>query len=78
MTFTSAHAVHGFAAIAERAEIDVLSITRRGVLVASVGPVTTAALREHGLAADVEPDVPRMGALYRAVAHALGRNGRSL
>ncbi|HEX8203047.1 MAG TPA: uroporphyrinogen decarboxylase [Isosphaeraceae bacterium] len=39
----------------------------RATLVGSIGPTTTAALREHGLAADIEPEHPKMGHLVAAV-----------
>lgn len=38
------------------------------VLVASVGPTTSDALREHGIEPDVEPERPKMGSLVAAVA----------
>lgn len=37
-------------------------------VVASVGPIMTAALREHGIEPDIEPDYPKMAALVRAAA----------
>lgn len=45
----------------------VLSALRDGVLVASIGPVTTATLAEHGVGVDVEPDHPKMGHLVKAL-----------
>lgn len=44
------------------------------VLIASIGPVCSEALAEHGLGADLEPDHPKMGQLVAAVA----RRGRAL
>jgi uroporphyrinogen-III synthase len=41
---------------------------RSQVVVASVGPIMTAALREHGIEPDIEPDYPKMAALVRAAA----------
>ena len=38
------------------------------LLVASIGPVCSEALREHGIAPDVEPDHPKMGQLVAVVA----------
>ncbi|MBL8241167.1 MAG: uroporphyrinogen-III synthase [Bryobacterales bacterium] len=38
------------------------------VVIASVGPIMTAALREHGIEPDIEPDYPKMAALVRAAA----------
>ncbi len=67
ITFTSANAVNGFAAIADQAECDISALPPR-VLVTAVGPVTRQALLEHGMRVDVEPDTPRMGAMYHALA----------
>lgn len=38
------------------------------VLVASIGPTTSEALQEHGLAADLEPTHPKMGFLVKETA----------
>jgi uroporphyrinogen-III synthase len=38
------------------------------VVVASIGPVCSESLREHGLPVDLEPDHPKMGTLIIAVA----------
>jgi uroporphyrinogen-III synthase len=38
------------------------------VVVASIGPVTSDALREHGIAPDTEPEHPKMGQLVTHVA----------
>ena len=40
----------------------------RRVVVASIGPVCSESLREHGLPVDLEPDHPKMGHLVVAVA----------
>lgn len=40
----------------------------RRVVVGSIGPTTTEALMEHGLAADIEPEHPKMGHLVVAAA----------
>lgn len=71
LTFTSAHAVHGFVALVERAGMDLEAVGAGGALIVSVGPVTAAALVEHGLAVDVEPQTPRMGAMFHELAAAL-------
>jgi uroporphyrinogen-III synthase len=52
----------------------VLDRVRRLVVVASIGPVCSDALRGHGLPVDVEPEHPKMGQLVVAVA----RRGREL
>jgi uroporphyrinogen-III synthase len=43
-------------------------VMKSQVVVASVGPIMTAALREHGIEPDIEPDYPKMAALVRAAA----------
>jgi len=72
VTFTSAHAVEGFAALAERADADPDRIAEAGVMMASVGPVTSAALTDLGMRVGYEPEVSRMGALYQGLARRLG------
>lgn len=76
LTFTSAHAAHGFAAVIERARLDAADLTGAGVVVAAVGPVTRRALHDHGLPVHVEPATPRMGAMFQALAAALAARAR--
>lgn len=76
LTFTSAHAVHGFVALAERAGIDVAAIGTQGALIVAVGPVTRDALLDHGLPVHVEPGTARMGAMFRELATALSLRDR--
>ena len=38
---------------------------RSHIVVASVGPIMTAALREHGIEPDIEPGCPKMAVLLR-------------
>lgn len=45
-----------------------LGALRERVLVASIGPVTSEALRERGIAIDVEPVHPKMGHLVKELA----------
>jgi uroporphyrinogen-III synthase len=78
LTFTSAHAVHGFVALAERAGVETEAIGVSGTLIVSVGPITRDALLEHGLPVHVEPETPRMGAMFHALATALGQRAPSL
>lgn len=66
VTFTSAHAVHGFMALAERAGID--HPVADGIRIVSIGHVTTAALLSHDLRVDLEPETSRMGAMFQALA----------
>lgn len=47
-------------------ESQVLEALRKDVVIASVGPVMTAKLESHGLAADITPNHPKMGSLVKA------------
>jgi uroporphyrinogen-III synthase len=38
------------------------------IVVGSIGPTTSAALRAHGLPVDIEPEHPKSGHLVAAVA----------
>jgi uroporphyrinogen-III synthase len=65
--FTSATQVyHLFRVAAEKAGELRAGFAR--VLVGSIGPVCTEALRENGLRADLEPEHPKMGQLVAEVA----------
>jgi uroporphyrinogen-III synthase len=65
--FTSGIQVHHlFQVAADEAERLRAAFTR--VLIASIGPVCSEALQEHGLAADLEPEHPKMGQLVAEVA----------
>ncbi len=69
MVFTSAPQVGNVLAVAGELglEGDFRRAARR-TLIASVGPACSAALREAGLGADLEPDRPRMDDLVRELA----------
>ena len=57
------------------AELDLEADLRRavsGMVIASIGPTTTEALREHGLHADLEPSHPKMGFLVQETASRSG------
>lgn len=71
LTFTSAQAAQAFELIAGVATIDISTLATGRTLIVSVGPVTSDALRAAGLPVHVEPDTPRMGAMYRALARRL-------
>jgi uroporphyrinogen-III synthase len=80
--FTSATQVdHVFRVAAGMARADELraAFTRRAI-VASIGPITTAALREHAIEADLHPAHAKMGHLVAEVAGRaaplLARKGR--
>ena len=68
---TSPGAVHGLADVAAGiGRTDAITAAlgaRGGVAVAAVGPVTAAAVEEHGWAARIVPDTHRTGALVRAL-----------
>jgi uroporphyrinogen-III synthase len=68
--FTSAQQVDHLLQIAaeEGREADVRAGFERRVVIGSVGPTTSEALRAHGLPADIEPEHPKMGHLVAAVA----------
>jgi uroporphyrinogen decarboxylase len=68
--FTSAQQLRHLLQIAaeEGIEADVRDALARRTVVASIGPTTTEALQEHGLAADIEPEHPKMGHLVAAAA----------
>lgn len=62
VTFTSAPAVDGLVAAARQAgRWPAVRQRLAGLIVASVGPVTGAALAAHGIAVHVQPEEPRMG-----------------
>lgn len=71
VTFTSALAVRQWAALAEAAGVAPGDLRRSPTLFVSIGPVTHQAMLEEGLRVDVEPEVPRMGAMYRELARRL-------
>lgn len=70
VVFTSAQQLDHLFRIAEQGgRLDALrQAFRRRVLVASIGPVTSDALREAGVEPDLEPDHPKMGHLVLVVA----------
>lgn len=72
LVFTSAQQLRNVLALAESAGVreDWLEAARRTVI-ASIGPTASEALHEGGLAADIEPEHPKMGHLVQAVAQQL-------
>jgi uroporphyrinogen-III synthase len=69
VVFTSAQQIQHVLEVAERsgkAEA-LLRALRARVVVASIGPVTSDALRERGIGVDVEPEHPKMGHLTKAL-----------
>lgn len=67
VTFTAGSTVHNFIEILGAAGIDAAEALGR-LVVASVGPVTTEALRRRGIEPDVEADQSTMASLANAVA----------
>jgi uroporphyrinogen-III synthase len=65
--FTSATQIYHLFQVAG-AEADALRAGFRTVLIASIGPICSAALHEHGLTPDLEPEHAKMGQLVREVA----------
>ena len=75
--FTAGAQVDHVMRIAEELDLrEAVVAARRELLVASIGPVCSGALRRHGLAPDLEPEHPKMGHLVMAVAHHFGRRAR--
>jgi uroporphyrinogen-III synthase len=68
--FTSATQVeHVFRVADDMERADALrEAFRRSMLVASIGPITTTALQEHGVEPDLQPEHPKMGHLIAEVA----------
>ena len=70
--FTSAQQVVHLLQVAAEEGLEAeppLASMARSVIVGSVGPTTTEALRAHGLPVDLEPDHPKMGHLVLALAN---------
>jgi uroporphyrinogen-III synthase len=71
---TSVQVIHLLRIAKELGSEEALLRSFARVVVGSIGPVTSATLREHGLPADFEPEHPRMGFLVNEAA----RSGREL
>jgi uroporphyrinogen-III synthase len=66
--FTNAVQVHNLFTVAQRSGKDAaLASHLNRTLVASIGPVCSAALREHGVDIGLEPHPPKLGALVAAL-----------
>jgi uroporphyrinogen III methyltransferase / synthase len=70
ITFTSPSTVTNFAALVGA---DDLAGLLRGILVASIGPVTTDVLRERGITDVIQPQTYNAAALVEALAEAFSR-----
>jgi uroporphyrinogen-III synthase len=72
--FTAAVQVHHLMRVAEESNArDTLLAALARTRVASIGPVTSEALAEYGLAAWFEPTHPKMGFLVKEAAESLGK-----
>jgi uroporphyrinogen-III synthase len=68
IVLTSAQQLVHLLQVAGSREPQVLEALRTRVLVASIGPVTSSALAERGVIADLEPEHPKMGHLIKTLA----------
>jgi len=75
VVFTSAVQVHNLYAVAEKsARAPELGAQLNRVVIASIGPVCSRALREHGVTPTFEADPPKLGPLVAALDAALSAN----
>jgi uroporphyrinogen-III synthase len=77
VVFTSAVQIHNLYAVAEKsgAAADLARQLNR-VLIASIGPVCSRALREHGVTPTFEANPPKLGPLVAGLEEALSAHGR--
>jgi len=74
VAFTSASQVHNLFTVAQRmGRADVLAKDLSRALVASIGPVCTAALKQHHVRVDIEPHPPKLGPFIKALNDALSQ-----
>jgi uroporphyrinogen-III synthase len=68
--FTSAQQVEHLLEIASSGgqEPGLRAALSSSTIVASIGPTTSEALRQHGLPVDIEPEIPKLGHLIAALA----------
>jgi uroporphyrinogen III methyltransferase/synthase len=64
ITFTSSSTVTNFVTVLDKPGREALN----GIRIASIGPITSATLREHGIAVDVEADPHTIGGLVEAIS----------
>jgi uroporphyrinogen-III synthase len=77
VVFTSAVQIHNLCAFAEKtAPAFELAEQLNRVVVASIGPVCSRALREHGVRPTFEADPPKLGPLVAGLEEALSADGR--
>lgn len=67
--WTAASQIHNVFAVAEGMDcVEQLRDALTKTMIGSIGPTTSAALREHGLEPTLEPEHPKMGHLIKACA----------
>jgi uroporphyrinogen-III synthase len=67
--FTSSVQIHHLFQFAEQMNLrDQVLRGLKSAIVASIGPTTSATLREHGIAVDLEPSHPKMGLFVKETA----------
>jgi uroporphyrinogen-III synthase len=72
VVFTSAVQIHNLYAVAQSAgRASALAGQLNGLVIASIGPVCSRALREHGVTPSFEADPPKLGPLVAALDAAL-------
>jgi uroporphyrinogen-III synthase len=77
VVFTSAVQIHNLYAVAQQAgSASQLAQQLNRVIIASIGPVCSRALREHGIAPTFEADPPKLGPLVAALDEALSAHRR--
>jgi uroporphyrinogen-III synthase len=69
IVFTSAQQIEHMLEVSQRMQLReaLMSALQSRVLVASIGPLTTAALAEKGIEVDIEPEHPKMGHLVKVL-----------
>jgi uroporphyrinogen-III synthase len=74
VTFTNAAQVHNLFAVAEQSgRVESLRASLNRTLVASIGPVSSNALRKFGVTVGLESSPPKLGPMLSALADALSR-----
>ena len=73
VVFTSAVQVHNLDAVAAKSgRADQLADLLNGLVIASIGPVCSRALMQHGVKPSIEANPPKLGPLVAALEQALG------
>jgi uroporphyrinogen-III synthase len=77
VVFTSAVQIHNLCAFAAKtARASALADQLNRVVIASIGPICSRALREHGITPTFEADPPKLGPLVTALDEVLSAHGR--